>query len=289
MEHSAFCSNLAGSVPADHGLPDCLAGGDGPGGLAGEYLSGINWPLPKVVDPGPAGGPPADAIVLFDGKDLSKWENGEDWLVQDGAAVAQKHDIHTKQAFGDCQLHVEWAEPEKIEGAGQGRGNSGVFLMGIYEVQVLDSYQNDTYPDGQCGVDLQATPAFGQRQPQAGRVANVRHHLAGAAVRRRRQARPSRRTSRCCRTGCWCRTTSSCWAGRSGTRSPITARIRRSCRWRSSSTATRCGFGTSGSASCRPRTTASGSARRSGPPTPPNRRGGSSRRARKERRAGRSS
>lgn len=125
---------------------------------AGEYISGIHWPLPKVVDPGPVGGPPADAIVLFDGKDLSKWENGEDWLVQDGTATAQKHDLHTKQAFGDCQLHVEWAEPEKIEGAGQGRGNSGVFLMGIYEVQVLDSYQNDTYPDGQCGSIYKQRP-----------------------------------------------------------------------------------------------------------------------------------
>lgn len=135
-----------------------LLGAMGLAACAGEYLSGVNWPLPKVVDPGPTGGPPADAVVLFDGKDLSKWENGEDWFVQDGAAVAQKHDIHTKQAFGDCQLHVEWAEPEKIEGAGQGRGNSGVFLMGIYEVQVLDSYQNDTYPDGQCGAIYKQRP-----------------------------------------------------------------------------------------------------------------------------------
>jgi hypothetical protein len=124
----------------------------------GEYVSGIKWPLPKVVDPGPVGGPPSDAIVLFDGKDLSKWQSGDDWLVQDGYAISQKHDLFTKQSFGDCQLHVEWAEPAKVEGSGQGRGNSGVFMMGLYEVQVLDSYQNDTYPDGQCGSIYKESP-----------------------------------------------------------------------------------------------------------------------------------
>ena len=104
-----------------------------------------------------AGRPPTPSCSST-AKTFRNGQNGEDWLVQDGAAVAQKHDIHTKQAFGDCQLHVEWAEPEKIEGAGQGRGNSGVFLMGIYEVQVLDSYQNDTYPDGQCGSIYKQRP-----------------------------------------------------------------------------------------------------------------------------------
>ena len=106
-----------------------------------EWVSGIAWPEPKVVDPGPVGGPPSDAIVLFDGKDLSKWQGGEKWTVKDGCATAAGGGIRTKQAFGDCQLHVEWAAPEKVEGRGQGRGNSGVYLMDRYEVQILDSLQ----------------------------------------------------------------------------------------------------------------------------------------------------
>jgi hypothetical protein len=125
---------------------------------AGEYLSGIVWPRPKVIQPGDGSAPPSDAIVLFDGKDLSKWQDGRDWLVKDGYAISQKHDLSTKRAFGDCQLHVEWAEPAKVEGSGQGRGNSGVFMQGIYEIQVLDSYQNETYYDGQCGAVYKENP-----------------------------------------------------------------------------------------------------------------------------------
>lgn len=109
---------------------------------------------PKVIDPGP---PPSDAIVLFDGKDLSKWkgENGGDarWVVRDGCAeVNGTGSIMTKEQFGDVQLHVEWATPSKVEGDGQGRGNSGVYLQGRYEIQVLDSYNNKTYFDGQAGA-----------------------------------------------------------------------------------------------------------------------------------------
>jgi hypothetical protein len=117
---------------------------------ADEFVSGIPWPEPAVIDPGPIGGPPSDAIVLFDGKDLSKWNDADKWKIKDGYAIANGNDIHSKQAFGDCQLHVEWATPKKVEGDGQGRGNSGVFMMGLYEVQVLDSYNNKTYYDGQA-------------------------------------------------------------------------------------------------------------------------------------------
>ena len=116
-----------------------------------EYESGIKWSEPKVIDPGPVGGPPSDAIVLFNGKDLSQWDNSK-WIVEDGCAIAHGADMKTKQAFGDCQLHLDWATPKKVEGDGQGRGNSGVFLMGFYEVQILDSYQNPTYYDGQAGA-----------------------------------------------------------------------------------------------------------------------------------------
>ncbi len=116
-----------------------------------EYKSGVVWPEPKIVAPGAnPGDPPADAIILFDGKDLSQWKNGDKWLVKDGYAVVQKSDILTKESFGDYQLHVEFATPEKVSGRGQGRGNSGIFLANRYEVQVLDSYDNKTYFDGQC-------------------------------------------------------------------------------------------------------------------------------------------
>jgi len=124
-----------------------------------EWKSGIVWPKPTVIDPGPVGGPPSDAIVLFDGTDLSQFDGGENWIIQDGYAISRGGGIISKQAFGDCQLHLEWAAPEEIVGAGQGRGNSGVYLMGQYEVQILDSYENETYYDGQEGaIYKQNTP-----------------------------------------------------------------------------------------------------------------------------------
>jgi hypothetical protein len=124
-----------------------------------EYKSGIDWPEPKVVDPGPVGGPPADAIVLFDGKDLSQWHNGDKWLVKDGAAIPQGGGgITSKEVFGDCQLHLEWATPAEVSGEGQGRGNSGIYLMERYEVQILDSYENKTYFDGQAGAIYKQRP-----------------------------------------------------------------------------------------------------------------------------------
>lgn len=120
-----------------------------------------NRPQPRVVTAGTfstaeqPGKPPSDAVVFFDGTDLSKWESAKDpgparWLVKDGymEVVASRGDIRTKEEFGDCQLHVEWAAPQKVEGSSQGRGNSGIFLMGVCEIQVLDNYQNPTYADG---------------------------------------------------------------------------------------------------------------------------------------------
>jgi hypothetical protein len=128
----------------------------------------LNRPLPPVVDPGPAGPPvpaPSDAVVLFDGKDLSLWEDGKGdpakWKVENGymEVVAKTGSIRTKRGFGDCQLHIEWATPSAVSGESQERGNSGVFLMDTYEVQVLDSYNNRTYADGQ------AASIYGQYPP----------------------------------------------------------------------------------------------------------------------------
>ncbi len=111
-------------------------------------------PVPPVVTPGAGTAPPSDAIVLFDGTDLSSWQksNGDPapWEVKDGAftVVPRSGGIQTKQSFGDIQLHIEWRSPEVVTGEGQNRGNSGVFPMGLYEIQILDSYENPTYING---------------------------------------------------------------------------------------------------------------------------------------------
>lgn len=125
---------------------------------AKEWVSGIVWPEPAIVDPGPVGGPPSDAIVLLGDGDLSAWKGGEKWLVENGVATAKGGGLTTKERFGDCQLHLEWASPEEVKGSGQGRGNSGVYLMGRYEVQILDSYDNKTYFDGQAGSLYKTKP-----------------------------------------------------------------------------------------------------------------------------------
>lgn len=139
-------------------------------------LPGSKWrvhdadrPQPPVVEPGTAstaqapGKPPSDAVVLFDGKNLDAWtgSSGEaKWKVEDGAmTVNGTGDLQTKEEFGDCQLHIEWSTPAEVKGHSQERGNSGVFLMGRYEVQVLDSYDNVTYADGQ------AAAVYGQNPP----------------------------------------------------------------------------------------------------------------------------
>ena len=131
----------------------------------------LNRPVPPVIDPGTAstqdvpGRPPSDAVVLFDGKDLSRWADKDGkaakWKVENGymEVVPETGYIFTRDAFGDCQLHVEFAEPSPPSGESQDRGNSGVFLMGLYEIQVLDSYQNKTYADGQ------ASAVYGQYPP----------------------------------------------------------------------------------------------------------------------------
>lgn len=113
-------------------------------------------PVPPIVTPGAsAANPPSDAIVLFDGKDFSKW-TGKDgapkWNIKDNAFTVAKGtgDIKTKQEFGDVQLHIEWRSPSEVKGQGQGRGNSGIFLQDRYELQVLDMYNNKTYTNGQA-------------------------------------------------------------------------------------------------------------------------------------------
>jgi len=115
-------------------------------------------PRPAPVTPGTSTSPPSDALVLFDGKNLDEWQavrGGQaPWEVKDGAFTVTKGtgDIKTKRTFGDVQLHIEWRTPAGIESEGQGRGNSGLFLQERYELQILDSYENQTYANGQAGA-----------------------------------------------------------------------------------------------------------------------------------------
>ncbi len=126
----------------------------------------IRRPRPRVVTPGAqCGQPPSDAVVLFDGKDLSKWEqHGKKknagkvgpavWKVANGylEVVGGAGDLVSKEKFGNAQYHVEWAAPTPPTGTSQLRGNSGILLMKLYEIQVLDSYNNPTYADGGAGA-----------------------------------------------------------------------------------------------------------------------------------------
>jgi hypothetical protein len=145
-------------------------------------LPGLPWhvhdparPHPPIVTPGATqGSAPSDALVLFDGRDLSKWAHhgtGADsnklldpkWVVRDGyfETGARTGSLYTRDSFGDIQLHVEWASPSIVVGNSQGRGNSGIIMMGLYEIQVLDTYNNKTYADGQAGA------IYGQWPPLA--------------------------------------------------------------------------------------------------------------------------
>src|SRR5579871_5361895 len=173
MSHRKSGGRLLAAVLAVGGLASFASAQE-----VGPQQPWSNWrvhdmtrPKPPVVDPGPAPVEPAkapsDAIILFDRKDLSRWEAAArgnnvapEWKVENGVAtVAGRTSIRTKQKFGDIQLHVEWAEPNPPKGTSQGRGNSGVIIMGAYETQVLDSYKADTYADGQCGA------VYGQYPP----------------------------------------------------------------------------------------------------------------------------
>jgi hypothetical protein len=169
-----FADAAAQSAPARQGgaapppQPQEQARGGGRRGQAPELpiIPGTPWrihdmarPRPPVVTPGPeVGAPPSDAIVLFDGKDLSKWagKGGTEpkWPIRDGymETGAGTGSITTRDRFGSIQLHLEWATPAVVSGSSQGRGNSGVIFMGLYEIQVLDSFNNDTYPDGQAAA-----------------------------------------------------------------------------------------------------------------------------------------
>lgn len=165
---SVAISTATAALPA---LPDGLVyAKDGSGVFGYKDTPKLPWcewlvhdpdrPSPKKVDPGgaPAAAPiPADAIVLFDGKDLSRWTASE-WRVQDGEIVAGSGNLRTKDSFGDMQLHLEWMAPADWEGPWYNRGNNGVLLMGLYEIQIFDSFNEKLYPDGQAAAVYAQTP-----------------------------------------------------------------------------------------------------------------------------------
>ena len=160
-------------------------------------------PQPKIVTPGDekTSSAPDDAIVLFDGKDLSAWTNGNGneeagWTVKKGIMTVDKSkgDIKTKEKFGSFQLHLEWRVPEGITGESQARGNSGVFLQDMYEVQILDNYQNETYVNGMVGSIYKQTPPMANvmRKPGEWNVFDIIYTAPGG-IRSRRERYLTRR------------------------------------------------------------------------------------------------
>lgn len=145
----AFISLSANAQEKQYPKPEAMRPG----------MSEFWTPQPKIITPGDAktNSAPSDAIVLFDGKDLSKWEQPDGsaaaWIVKNGIVTVNKKsgDIRTKEKFGSFQLHLEWSVPVDIQGESQSRGNSGVYLQGKYEIQILDNYKNETYANGMAG------------------------------------------------------------------------------------------------------------------------------------------
>ena len=122
--------------------------------IMGATKTEVWVPEPKVIKGVSSDTPPSDAIILFDGTNTDTWQrkNGKPikWEVADSIMTVTNGDIYTKESFGDCQLHIEWSAPTPVKGEGQDRGNSGVYIQDRYEVQILDSYNNRTYSNGQA-------------------------------------------------------------------------------------------------------------------------------------------
>ena len=180
---AAACSACQAQQAKEYPKPEAMRPG------MSEYWT----PQPKVITPGDikANTAPSDAIVLFDGKDLSAWmnPNGEDaaWTVKNGVMTVDKSkgDIVTRQKFGSFQLHLEWCVPKDIKGESQARGNSGVFLQDMYEVQILDCYGNETYVNGMTGSIYKQTPPLvnAMRKPGEWNVYDIRWNLSLPSIR----------------------------------------------------------------------------------------------------------
>jgi hypothetical protein len=164
----AFCALLNGGVLM---AADLVHAKDGSGVYGYRDTPVLPWcgfkvhdpdrPVPPRVKAGPPQAqplpPPSDAVVLFDGKDLSKWQPGK-WTVVDGAIEAGAGNLVSRDSFGDCQIHIEWMAPANFEGPWYDQGNNGVLLMGLYEIQIFDSWNEKIYPDGQNAAIYAQTP-----------------------------------------------------------------------------------------------------------------------------------
>jgi len=164
----ALCQFASQNLPA---AADLVQAKDGSGVYGYKDTPKLPWcewvchdpdrPAPKRIAPGPAAPPapaPADAIVLFDGKNLAQWQEAKGWKIEDGCLVAADGAFSTKASFGSAQIHVEFMAPAGFEGPWYNRGNNGVLLMGLYEIQIFDSFNEKLYPDGQCAAIYGQTP-----------------------------------------------------------------------------------------------------------------------------------
>ena len=162
---------LSLSFPASAPAAELIKARDGSGYFGYKDTPKLPWcewlvhdpdrPAPPRVDPGPAGpssAPPADAVVLFSGRDAAAWRTPNDWKVDSGHLVAGDVKLSSREEFGDIQLHLEWQSPANFNGPWSDQGNNGVFLMGLYEVQIFDSHSVKIYPDGACGAVYGQTP-----------------------------------------------------------------------------------------------------------------------------------
>jgi hypothetical protein len=170
---SVALASLALTFGSDTRAADLVHAKDGSGVYGYKDTPKLPWcqwlvhdpdrPAPKRVQPPKLSlpvPPPSDAVELFSGKDVSQWQPLRDWKVDNGCLVAGTGEMATKESFGDIQLHVEWMGPAGFEGPWYNRGNNGVMLMGLFEIQIFDSYNEKLYPDGQCGAIYGQTPPY---------------------------------------------------------------------------------------------------------------------------------
>lgn len=169
-KHLTVILSLAVCACATHAA-DLVKAKDGSGVYGYKDTPKLPWcewlvhdpdrPAPKRVNPGPVPAPspvPADAVVLFDGQDTSKWQALGDWKIEDGALVSGTTHFATKEKFGKAQYHIEWMMPANFDGPWYNQGNNGVLLMGLFEIQIFDSFNEKLYPDGQCASIYGQTP-----------------------------------------------------------------------------------------------------------------------------------